>query len=101
MEQREEGGEAYNDAQLNNFDITIEGMEKEIENEIKDMDDFELEFKKFIYLNGLVDANIATIESYEINESKLTINFQLNNPSQTKMIGIVVINEQKYEFSKE
>lgn len=101
VEQREEGGEAYNDAQLNNFDITIEGMEKEIENEIKDMDDFELEFKKFIYLNGLVDADIATIESYEINENKLTINFQLNNSSQTKMIGIVDINEQKYEFSKE
>ena len=85
LEQREEGGEAYNDAQLNNFDITIEGMEREIENEIKDMDEFELEFKKFIYLNGLVDANIATIDSYEINGNELKINFQLNNPSKTQM----------------
>lgn len=101
LEQREEGGEAYNDAQLNNFDITIEGMEREIENEIKDMDEFELEFKKFIYLNGLVDANIATIDSYEINGNELKINFQLNNPSKTQMTCIVNISEQKYEFSKE
>lgn len=101
VEQREEGGEAYNDTQLNNFDITIEGMEKEIEKEIKDMDDFELEFKKYIYLNGLVDANIATIESYNINGNELKINFQLNNPSATKMTCIVNISEQTYEFFKE
>lgn len=101
VEQREEGGEAYNDAQLNNFDITIERMEKEIEKEIKDMDDFELEFKKYIYLNGLVDANIATIESYNINGNELKINFQLNNPSATKMTCTVNISEQTYEFSKE
>lgn len=101
VEQREEGGEAYNDAQLNNFDITIERMEKEIEKEIKDMDDFELEFKEYIYLNGLVDANIATIESYNINGNELKINFQLNNPSATKMTCTVNISEQTYEFSKE
>ena len=101
VEQREEGGEAYNDAQLNNFNITIEGVKKEIEKQIKDMDEFELEFKKFIYLNGLVDANIATIESYNINGNELEINFQLNNPSQTKMTCIVNISEQTYEFSKE
>lgn len=101
VEQREEGGEAYNDTQLNNFDITIQGMKKEIEDEIKDMEDFELEFKKFIYLNGLVDANVATIEIYEINGNELKINFQLNNPARTQMTCIVNISEQKYEFSKD
>lgn len=101
VEQREESGEAYNDAQLDNFDITISGMEREIEKEINDMDDFELEFKKYIYLNGLVDANIATIESYNINGNELKINFQLNNPSATKMTCTVNISEQTYEFSKE
>lgn len=101
IEDLNEGGEPYNDAQLDNFDIKIEGMKSEIKKEIKNMNTFELEFKKFIYLNGLVDADVATITSYDINDNELTIKFQLNNPNRTQITGIVDLSEQEYKFSEE
>ncbi len=101
IEELNEGGEPYNDAQLDNFDIKIEGMKSEIKKEIKNMNTFELEFKKFIYLNGLVDADVATITSYDINDNELTIKFQLNNPNRTQITGIVDLSEQEYKFSEE
>ena len=101
IEELNEGGEPYNDAQLDNFDIKIEGMKSEIKKEIKNMNTFELEFKKFIYLNGLVDADVATITSYDLNDNELTIKFQLNNPNRTQITGIVDLSEQEYKFSEE
>ena len=101
IEERNEGGEEYNITHLDNFDIKIEGLSDEIEDQIKDLEDFQIQFKEFVYLNGLVDADIANVISYNINENELQIDFQLNNPNQTKMYCIISILEQEYEFFEE
>lgn len=91
-------GNPYDDSQLDNFDITIEGMNSEISSNIQNMDNFNYEFKKFIYLNGLVDADIATCASYVIEDGEMKINMQLNNPAKKDVLAIVYLGQDKYEF---
>lgn len=97
-EERSDGGVPYDDSQLNNFEITIEGMDKDIKKEIKDEDTFYLEFKKYIYFNGLVDANIATVEYQEVYQQDIRLIFALNNTSRTKIRCIIHTTEGTYEF---
>ena len=91
-------GDPYDDSQLDNFDMTIEGMNNEISSNIQNMNNFNYEFKKFIYLNGLVDANIATCADYVIEDGKMQINMQLNNPAKKDVLATVYLGQDKYEF---
>ena len=91
-------GDPYDDSQLNNFDIEIKGLNDEIISNIQNIDNFNYEFKKFVYLNGLVDADIATCVSYTTENNVMKVNLQLNNPARKDVLAMIYLGEDRYEF---
>ena len=59
---------------------------------------FNYEFKKFVYLNGLVDADIATCVSYTTENNVMKVNLQLNNPARKDVLAMIYLGEDRYEF---
>ncbi len=84
----------YTPEQLNNFSFELQGMTDDILRYITDIEKFNQNIKEYIYKHGLVDATIGTVSKYEYQEStnRLGIIFDLNNPSNDKLLVIINAN---------
>ena len=84
IEERNEGGVAYDISQLKNVDISIEGLTKEITKYINNTKEFNTKIKEYIYINGLVDASVAKVIRHDIiAENNVKIYMQLNDINKT------------------
>lgn len=86
IEEIEEGGIEYNESQLNNFTIKIQGLTSDIEEKISNKEQFNLKFKEYIYINGLVDAEIAIIDKWQFKANILYIIFKLDDINETSLL---------------
>lgn len=93
-----EGGASYSDTQLESLDIEIVGSNQELEEIIYDMEEFDLEIKKYIYLNGLVDAKTVTITNWILNDNILTINLNLDDANKTSIELNINVDDGSYNF---
>jgi len=98
IEHMQEGGIAYNENQLNNFTINIQGLTAEIEKKITNKKTFNLKFKEYIYLNGLVDAKNATIDKWQYKNNVLYMILKLDDINQTSLI--VKIDSDNIEIAE-
>ena len=95
----EEGGEEYNIEQLNNFDFKVTNLNSSVKSKIKDINQFLLDMKEYIYINGLVQANCAECINVKELSGKVVIEFQLNNPETTIITATINLTDNTYIFS--
>lgn len=90
----EKGNTKYNENQLDNFSIEINGITEDISRHIKNQSEFIKAIKEYIYKNGLVDATSIEVQKYEYQENtdRLGIIFVLNNTNKNKLRVIVNAN---------
>lgn len=98
IEEMQEGGIEYNENQLNNFTINIQGLTSEIEEKISNKEQFNLKFKEYIYINGLVDAKNAIIDKWQFKDDILYIRFKLDDIRETNLI--VKVEEDNIEVNE-
>ncbi len=90
----EKGNTKYNENQLDNVSIEINGITEDISKHIKNQSEFIKAIKEYIYKNGLVDATAMEVQKYEYQENtdRLGIIFVLNNTNENKLRVIVNAN---------
>lgn len=98
IEEMQEGGIEYNENQLNNFTINIQGLTSEIEEKISNKEQFNLKFKEYIYINGLVDAENAILDKWQFKDDILYIRFKLDDIKETNLI--VKVEEDNIEVNE-
>ena len=97
--EQENGKAQYNREHLNVFEFDIDNIPSEVLKYIDNIDEFKNKFKEFIYLNGLIDASIATYKELEVLEEDhcAWILYTLNNEKQTNID--VTINLENHNIS--
>ena len=95
----EESGEEYNIEHLNNFDFEVINLDGNTTSKIKDINQFLLDMKEYMYINGLVQ--ISKVECISVNEvdNKLLIEFKLNDPKNTILSASINLKDNTYTFS--
>ena len=99
----QENGEArYTKETIDSLEFKIEGMPDEVLNYINDINEFEYKVKEYIYLNGLIDASVASYKEYEIMEEEngICITFSLNNENQTIMDVTINLEDNSLTFGR-
>lgn len=86
IEDRNEAGTEYTTEQLENVNIEISGLTEELQNEIGDINQFVHDFKEYLYLNGLIDANEAKIEDWQNENDILQIRIILNDINNSTIL---------------
>lgn len=100
IEERNEAGVAYDRTQLNNFNFTLSNMSDDIKSKISNMDDFLIEMKEYIYINGLVQANEGKFIEYGSDYDKyIEAKFLLNDDKNTVLKANIYLYKNKYEFT--
>lgn len=96
-------GTPYDRSQLKNIDIPIDiqGLTSEITNHIKNMDEFNIEFKEYRYLKGLVDADTAIVTDWNLTENQLEIKMSLNDINYTKIKITINLLTDEIEITKD
>ncbi len=103
LEEKDAGGAPYDRSRLKNIDIPIDiqGLTSEITNHIKNMDEFNIEFKEYRYLKGLVDADTAIVTDWNITENQLEIKMSLNDINYTKIKITINLLTDEIEITKD
>lgn len=95
----EEGGEEYHKEHLKNMNFEVTNLSSDIKSRIKDVNQFLIDMKEYIYLNGLVQANLAECINIGEEENKIILQFRLNNPEKTIISVNINLKDNTYEFS--
>lgn len=95
----EEGGEEYTKEHLKDVDFEITNLSNSVTSRIKDVNQFLLDMKEYIYLNGLVQANIAECININESEGKIIAEFRLNDPEKTIITATINVEDNTYTFS--
>ncbi len=95
-----EAGVEYSDEQLDNFNFSIVGITEQVKNKISSEEQLNLEIKKYVYLNGLVQATKATLSNYKEEDNRLYLVFKLNNPEETKLTVSIDLEANSYQISE-
>lgn len=86
VEERNESGAPYEVSELNNFNFKIENLSSKILDMISaDSAEIYVNVKEYIYLNGLVTANIGTVTGYESYNETIILLMELNDKKQTSL----------------
>lgn len=77
-----------------NYSIEINGITDDISKHIKNREEFNKELTKYVFDNGLSNANSMEVQKYEYQEStdRLAIIFVLDNPDEDKLRVIINSN---------
>lgn len=77
-----------------NYSIEINGITDDISKHIKDQDEFNKELTKYVFDNGLSNANSMEVQKYEYQEStdRLAIIFILDNSARNRLRVIINSN---------
>ena len=90
----------FDETHLNNFEFKISDIPTELSEFIGNTESFNKQIKKYIYLNGLVDSNIAQYEKHQIEQENniAKILFRLNNKKNTELMVTVNNLEMQIEI---
>jgi len=96
----ETGSAEYNQEQLKNLDISISNIPENVSKYILNKEEFDLNIKEYVYLNGLVDATKVEYKKYEEDKEKkiVKIFFQLNNTDKNSFMVILKLNDNSIEI---
>lgn len=94
----EEGGEEYSKEHLKYMDFEVINLGSDITNRIKNINQFFLDMKEYIYLNGLIEANRAEFINIDETENKIILEFRLNNPKKTIVSATISLKDNTYMF---
>lgn len=95
----EEGGEEYSKEHLEYMDFKVINLGSNITDKIKNVNEFLLDMKEYIYLNGLVEANCAEFINIDETENRIILEFRLNNPKKTIVLATISLKDNTYMFS--
>lgn len=95
----EEGGEEYTKEHLQDIDFEVTNLSNNITSKIKNVNEFFLDMKEYVYLNGLVQANIAECININESEGKIIAEFRLNDPKKTIITATINLEDNTYTFS--
>ena len=88
----------YDKSNLQNVSINVKGLTNEIKEYISNFQEFELQFKEYIYLNGLVDAKTAVVKQWEVIENKLEILFEFDDMNITRIKAIINLSNNEIKI---
>ena len=93
----------YSDEQLNNFEFEINNIPDEVLEKINDKDNFYKEIKKFVYLNGLIEATEANFYDYLIGENmadnQIAMRFLLDKVEKNMLLLVLNMETGEIEIS--
>lgn len=93
----QEGGKEYSISELNNFDFDIVNLDNSIKEKIN-YNEFIINLKEYIYINGLVEADKAQyVNSYE-EGNEISILFELNDDKHTNLTAVINISNYTCKF---
>lgn len=93
----QEGGKEYSTSELNNFDFDIVNLDNSIKEKIN-YNEFIINLKEYIYINGLVEADKAQyVNSYE-EGNEISILFELNDDKHTNLTAVINISNYTCKF---
>lgn len=82
--------------------MQIEGLTDEIKTHIADTKKIDTEIKEYVYLNGLIDATVATITDWNlIDNNTMQMAVKLNDAKSTILRISIDLKNNEYEITKE
>lgn len=93
----QEGGAEYSRKELDNINFEISGINNTLKNKIN-YDEFVINMKEYIYLNGLIQATKAEYLNSKEEDSKIAIQFRLNDNKGTIVTAVIDKDSNKYVF---
>ena len=93
----QEGGWEYSRKELDNINFEISGINNTLKNKIN-YDEFVINMKEYIYLNGLIQATKAEYLNSKEKDSEITIQFRLNDNKGTIVTAVIDKDSNKYVF---
>ena len=93
----QEGRAEYSRKELDNINFEISGINNTLKNKIN-YDEFVINMKEYIYLNGLIQATKAEYLNSKEKDSEITIQFRLNDNKGTIVTAVIDKDSNKYVF---
>lgn len=84
-----EGAVEFQMEELDKVTIRLLGLTMEMEENIKDKEDFKLRLKEYIYFHELLDATIAQIVECDTTYDNMTMKIQLNDVNSTTLKVVI------------
>lgn len=100
MKTEKNGGAPYTEENINNINLQIDGITDEMQEYLNDIDTFEYNIKEYVYLNGLVQADTATITNYNVeNGTTMNMVIELNDDKNTILNVVINLSDNTYDIS--
>lgn len=98
----ETGNVKYSREHLDKFEFSINGISDDVLNYIEDVEEFNIEIKEYIYLNGLVKNTSCELTKYEIreNENRIGFLFKLDKDDKIQLLVILDLEDDSLEITE-